>query len=180
MPASTRSPGDFTSAIARSRRGLELSAGNVAASNRINLYLDFFHLGLGELDEAAARFEARLATTKVSVERDQEALARVGLGDVLRARGDWEAARERYQIAAAALERGAQHWRCVAEQRLGRIDFEDGRLDGAAARFETMRGIAVAWHNPECEAEGARGWPTSPRLVAISKPPKPRRSASSN
>ena len=149
--------GDLTSAIARSRRGLELSAGNVAASNRINLYLGFFHLGLGELDEAAARFEARLATTKVSVQRDQEALARLGLGDVLRAQGDRGAARERYQIAASALERGAQHWRCIAEQRLGRMDLEDGRLDDAAARFETMRGIAVAWHNPECEAEARAG-----------------------
>ena len=149
--------GDLASAIARSRRGLELSSGNPAASNRINLFLGFFHLGLGELDAAAARFEARLATTKVVVQRDQEALARLGLGDVLRAQGDREAARERYQTAASALERGAQHWRCIAEQRLARMDLEDGRLDSAAARFETMRGIAIGWQNPECEAEARAG-----------------------
>ena len=92
------------------------------------------------------------------MQRDQEALARVGLGDVLRARGRSGKPRAKgTRTAAAALERGIQHWRCIPEQRLGRIDLEDGRLDDAAARFETMRGIAVAWHNPECEAEARAG-----------------------
>jgi CHAT domain-containing protein len=149
--------GDLDTAIARSRRGLQLAAGNVPALNRINTYLGFYHLGLGELDEAAASFEARLATMKVSVQRDQEALARLGLGDVLRARGDPAGARQRYEDAVSALEKGAQHWRCIAEQRLARMDLEDGRLDQAAARFDTMRAIADSWQNPECEAEARAG-----------------------
>lgn len=149
--------GDLATAIARSKRGLDLAAGNVSATNVLNMWLGFYHLAFGEHDAAAARFEARLATTKVSVQRDQEALTRLGLGDVLLARGDRVAARQRYETAALALEKGAQHWRCIAEQRMGRMDLEDGRFDQAAARFETMRGIAVAWQNPECEAEARAG-----------------------
>jgi CHAT domain-containing protein len=58
---------------------------------------------------------------------------------------------------AAALEKGAPRWRCIGEQRLGRMDLDDGRLDEAGARFETMLEIAVQRRNPPCEAEARAG-----------------------
>ncbi|MGH9328976.1 MAG: CHAT domain-containing protein, partial [Vicinamibacterales bacterium] len=59
--------------------------------------------------------------------------------------------------AASALEKGAQPFRCIAEQRLGRMDLEDGLLDAARARFATMLDIATRWQDPPCEAEGRAG-----------------------
>ena len=93
----------------------------------------------------------------VTVQRDQEAVTRLGLGDVMLARGDRQGARKRYESAAAALEKGAQQSRCIAEQRLARMDLEDGGLDQAHTRFETMLGIAVERHSPLCEAEARAG-----------------------
>jgi CHAT domain-containing protein len=149
--------GDVDAAIARNTHALKLAAGNAAATNVIMMWLGFNHLSRGELDEAETLFQTRLEAARRTVQRDQEALTRLGLADVKRARGDREGARTGYEAAALALERGAQHWRCVAEQRLGRMDFEDGQLDQAAARFTTMRDIAVARRLPECEAEARAG-----------------------
>ena len=91
------------------------------------------------------------------MQRDQEALARVGLADVQRARGDRNGARERYEAAAVLLEKGSQDWRCIVQQRLGRMDLEDGRLDQAVQRFETMAEIARRRQTPLCEAEARAG-----------------------
>src|SRR5262249_16285173 len=66
-------------------------------------------------------------------------------------------ARAGYEAAAQALERGAQHSRCIAEQRVGRMDLEDGQLDAAVRRFETIRSIALDRQLPECEAEARAG-----------------------
>ena len=148
--------GDLDSAVARSLRSLDLAKGDPASTGLITMWLGFLHIRRGELDEAAARFEARLAQPR-NVQRDQEAVTRLGLGDVMLARGDRQGARKRYESAAAALEKGAQQSRCIAEQRLARMDLEDGGLDQAHTRFETMLGIAVERHSPLCEAEARAG-----------------------
>jgi CHAT domain-containing protein/tetratricopeptide (TPR) repeat protein len=151
--------GDFEAAIVRNRLGLDLAlaSGNSPAVALITLWLGLNHLRRGELDEAASSFEARLGLAPKYVQREQETHARLGLGDVMLARGDREAARQRYEAVAAALERGAPRWRCIGEQRLGRMDLEDGRLDQARARFETMLEIARQRQNPPCEAEARAG-----------------------
>ena len=149
--------GDFDAAIAHDTRALELATDSAQATSLIQMWLGFNYLGRGELDNAEARFQARLDMARRYVQRDQEAFTRLGLADVKLARGDRQGARAGYEAAAQALERGAQLWRCIAEQRVGRMDLEDGYLDQAIGRFETMRGIAAAWHNPECEAEARAG-----------------------
>jgi tetratricopeptide (TPR) repeat protein len=100
--------GDLDAALTRCRRGVEVGKGNALPTSLITLWLGFLHLSRGELDEAASEFQARLDMTRFAVQRDQQALAHVGLGDVLLARGDRAGARQRYETAAAALERGAQ------------------------------------------------------------------------
>jgi CHAT domain-containing protein len=149
--------GDYDAAIAHDTRALELAADNDPAASLAMMWLGFTYLSRGELDAAATRFQARLDLARRYVQRDQEAFTRLGLADVKLARGDRAAARAGYEAAAQALERGAQLWRCIAEQRVGRMDLEDGQLDKAVGRFETMRRIAAAWHNPECEAEARAG-----------------------
>ncbi len=149
--------GDLDAAIARNRHAVDVTAGSSRAGALVTLWLGFNHLRRGELDAAAARFEARLALGRTHVQRDQEALAQVGLGDVSLARGDRAAARQRYETAASALVRGAQQFRCIAEQRLARLDLEDGRLDDAHTRFETLLDIAARRMDSTCEAEGRAG-----------------------
>ena len=149
--------GDFDAAIARETRALELASDSSQATNLIMMWLGFNYLSRGDLDNAEERFQARLEMARRYVQRDQEAFTRLGLADVKLARGDRDSARAGYETAAQALQRGAQLLRCIAEQRIGRMDLEDGHLDQAVAHFETMRNIAVAWHNPECEAEARAG-----------------------
>ena len=148
--------GDLDSAVARSLRSLDLAKGDTPSTGLITMWLGFLHIRRGEFDEAAARLEARLAQPR-NVQRDQEAVTRLGLGDVMLARGDRQGARKRYESAASALEKGAQQARCIAEQRLARMDLEDGGLDQAHTRFETMLAIAVERHSPLCEAEARAG-----------------------
>ena len=66
-------------------------------------------------------------------------------------------ARERYRRPPLLLEKGSQDWRCIVQQRLGRVDLEDGRLDQAVQRFETMAEIARRRQTPLCEAEARAG-----------------------
>jgi CHAT domain-containing protein len=149
--------GDLDAAVTRSRRGLQMAQGRVSATTLLTMWLGFAHLRRGDLDEAQSLFEARVAMMRTTVQRGQEALARVGLGDVLLARGDRAGARQRYEAAASVLERDEQHLRCIAEQRLGRLDLEDGRLGEAQARFDTILGIAQARHSPQCESAARAG-----------------------
>ena len=149
--------GDFDAAIARETRALELASDSSQATNLIIMWLGFNYLSRGDLDNAEERFEARLEMARRYVQRDQEAFTRLGLADVKLARGDRDSARAGYEAAAQALQRGAQLLRCIAEQRIGRMDLEDGHLDQAVVHFETMGNIAAAWHNPECEAEARAG-----------------------
>ena len=121
------------------------------------MWLGFNYLSRGDLDNAEERFQARLEMARLYVQRDQEAFTRLGLADVKLARGDRDSARAGYEAAAQALQRGAQLLRCIAEQRIGRMDLEDGHLDQAVVHFETMGNIAAAWRNPECEAEARAG-----------------------
>ncbi len=149
--------GDLEAAIARNRRVLDLNPGDRVFIALATLSLGFNHLARGELDEALSRFEARLAMSPTNVLQDSEALTRLGLGDVARARGDRAEARRRYEAAASALERGLQNYRCIAEQRVARLDLEEGRLDQARVRFDTMLQIANTIHRPACEAEARAG-----------------------
>lgn len=148
--------GDLDAAIARDRRALELAVNDRNVTSHIVVRLGFTHLRRGELDEAAARFEARLAMPRV-VQKEEEALSRLGLGDVSLARGDRARARQRYEDAASALRTSYQRFRCIAEQRVGSLDLEEGRLDQARVRFETMIEIAARIQHPPCEAEGRAG-----------------------
>ena len=148
--------GDLDSAVARSLRSLDLAKGDPPrpVSSRCGWASCIF--------AAASWTRRRLALKRgwrslVTVQRDQEAVTRLGLGDVMLARGDRQGARKRYESAAAALEKGAQQSRCIAEQRLARMELEDGGLDQAHTRFETMLGIAVERHSPLCEAEARAG-----------------------
>jgi tetratricopeptide (TPR) repeat protein len=149
--------GDFDAAIARETRALELASDSSQATNLIMMWLGFNYLSRGDLDNAEERFQARLEMARQYVQRDQEAFTRLGLADVKLARGDRDSARAGYEAAAQALQRGAQLLRCIAEQRIGRMDLEDGHLDQAVVHFETMGNIAAVWHNPECEAEARAG-----------------------
>ena len=149
--------GDFDAAIARSTRALDLAEGNASATNVLTMWLGFYHLSRGELDAAESFFETRLKAARRTVQRDQEAFTRLGLADVKLARGDREAARQGYEAAALALDRGLHYWRCFAQQRLARLDLQGGQLDQAAGRFETMRDIAVGRQQPGCEAEARAG-----------------------
>jgi CHAT domain-containing protein len=149
--------GDLDAAIARNRRALELASGDAAATSTIIRSLGFLHLRRGELQEAAARFDARLELARRYVQRDDEALTRVGLGDVSLARGDREQARRLYENAATALQKYSQQFRCVAVQRLGRMDLDDGRLAEARAHFQTMLDIAARFAYEPCEAQGRAG-----------------------
>ena len=152
--------GDLDAAVARSMSALELAKGDTATTSLITLWLGFLHIRRGELDEAASRFEERLAMSRFTVQRDREAEARLGLGDVLLARGDREGARERYEAAATALQGGIPQVRCRAEQRLGRIDLEDGHLDQARMRFEAMLQIAADRSAAHAKPRREPVWPT--------------------
>ena len=119
--------------------------------------LGFLHLRRGEHQEAARQFEARLAFGAKYVNRDTEALARVGLGDVRLARGDKTGALELYAAAAAALKNGAPYYRCIVLQRLGRRALDERRLDEAAAHFGAMLAGNQQVRHPPCEAEAQAG-----------------------
>ena len=149
--------GDLDAAIARNRRALPLASANLEATGLILMSLGFTHLQRGDLDEATSRFDARLAMSPTLVLKDHEAVTRLGLGDVSLARGNREDARQRYQAAASALERGNPRHRCVAEQRLGRLDLDEGHFEQSRVRFETMLEIATRINYSPCEAEARAG-----------------------
>ena len=149
--------GDLEAAIARNRRALDLARGDRQMTAAVTMWLGFNHLRRGELDEAASRFEARLGMSLTIVQQDSEALTRLGLADVARARGDREGARSRYEAEASALKSGLQNYRCIAKQRVGRMDLEDGQLTQARSRFEAMLEIAKEIQHPTCEAEARAG-----------------------
>ncbi len=144
--------GDFDAAITRARRGIELGKENLSVTSQLEIWLGYLHLRRAEFDEAEKWFEARLAL-RGYVYRDSEAMARIGLGDVARARGDRQEARARYQAAAKLLGNGNHPYRCHAEQRLGRLDLEEGEFDRARTHFDTMLDIATQRQNGPCEAE---------------------------
>ncbi len=149
--------GDYVAALVRYEEGLRASAGDRFASLSLTNALGFLHLRRGEHDAAASRFEARLAMAASYVQRDSEALARVGLGDVRLARGDREGAGQLYAAAAESLQRGMPGIRCIAIHRLGRHALAEHRLDDAAAHFAEMLAINQQLRNPPCEAEARAG-----------------------
>lgn len=146
--------GDLDAAIVRNREALALASGQRELTVVV-LRLAFNHLARGDLDEAASRFEERLTMARTAVQRDQEALARLGLADIARVRGDRNGARERYADVVAALERGVQKFRCIAMERIARMDLEDGRLADAERGFQGMLKIAAGYVH--CEAEAHAG-----------------------
>jgi CHAT domain-containing protein len=149
--------GDYEAALARYGQGLRASSGDRFAAPALMNALGFLHLRRGEHQEAALQFEARLAVAASYVQRDTEALARVGLGDVRLARGDREGARQLYAAAAETLRRGVPNLRCIAIQRLGRHALDDGRLDQAATYFAEMLTVNQQMGHPPCEAEAQAG-----------------------
>jgi CHAT domain-containing protein len=144
--------GDVDAAITRALRGVDLAKANPAVTSQLDNWLGFLYLRRADFDEAKKWFEARLAM-KAYVYRDSEAMARIGLGDVARARGDRQDARARYQAAASLLGNGNHPYRCHAERRLGGLDLEEGELDSARAHFDTMLDIATQRQYGPCEAE---------------------------
>jgi CHAT domain-containing protein len=149
--------GDLDAAISRNRRALDLSRGHKQMTAALTMWLGFNHLRRGGLDEAASLFEARLAMSPTIVQQDSEALTRLGLADVALARGDRSDARRRYEAIASALQAGLQNYRCIAVQRVGRMDLEESRLDQARGGFDAMLQIATAIRQPTCEAEARAG-----------------------
>ena len=149
--------GDYEAALARYEQGLHAGAGDRFAEPGLRNALGFLRLRRGEHEEAARQFEERLKLAAIFVQRDAEALARVGLGDVRLATGDRESARQMYAAAAETLRRGVPTLRCIAIQRLGRLALSESRLDEAAAHFAEMLAINRQMGNPPCEAEAQAG-----------------------
>jgi CHAT domain-containing protein len=149
--------GDYDAALARYEQGLRANPEDRGVTPALLNALGFLHLRRGEHQEAARQFEARLAIGAKYVNRDTEALARVGLGDVRLARGDKKGALELYAAAAEALKNGAPYYRCIALQRLGRRALDEGRLDEAAAHFAAMLAGNQQVRHPPCEAEAQAG-----------------------
>ena len=79
------------------------------------------------------------------------------------ARGDRDSARAGYETAAQALQRGAQLLRCIAEQRIGRMDLEDSRSRSGCRPLrddgQHCRGMA---HTPSARPKREPGWRTLP------------------
>ena len=149
--------GDYEAALARYEQGLRASPGDRFAAPALMNALGFLHLRRGEHQKSNRQFEARLAMAALYVQRDTEALARVGLGDVRLARGDRDGARQLYAAAAETLRRGVPNFRCIAIQRLGRLALDDGQVDEAAARFAEMLTVNEQMGHPLCEAEAQAG-----------------------
>jgi CHAT domain-containing protein/tetratricopeptide (TPR) repeat protein len=149
--------GDYDAALGRYEQGLRAAPADRFVTPNLRNALGFLRLRRGEHEEAARQFEARLAMSGQYVQRDTEALARVGLGDVRLARGDRDGARQMYVAAAEALRRGIPTLRCIAIQRLARQALNDGLLDEAFAQFSEMLAINQQMRNPPCEAEAQAG-----------------------
>jgi CHAT domain-containing protein len=144
--------GDVDAASTRALRGVDLAKANPSVTSQLEIWLGFLYLRRAEFDEAKKWFEARLAM-KTYVYRDSEAMARIGLGDVARARGDRQDARARYQAATSLLGNSNHPYRCHAERRLGGLDLEEGDLESARAHFDVMLDIATQRQYGPCEAE---------------------------
>ena len=92
------------------------------------------------------------------MQRDGEALARIGLGDTVLARGDRAAARFAYDAADAVLVKtGFVEFRCIVTARLGRLDLLEDAGDRAAERFRQVIATAAEIQSPACEAQGRGG-----------------------
>lgn len=149
--------GDDDAARVRFERVLQLNPGGRYNQSTLPIELGFLHLRRGEYEQAAARFSERLAGAATNVQREREAMARVGLGDVHLARGDRSGARALYEQANAALARGNTRYRCVALDRLGQLDVQDDRIDQAADAFAQMLGLATRMASSPCESQGRAG-----------------------
>lgn len=148
--------GDFDAARSRFEHALRLGAPNRAVPELTLLQLGLLHLQRGEYDEAERRLNEHLAMRRTSIQREQEALARLGLGDVHMARGQRDKAAELYVAARDLLARGQSATNCVAEERVGRLDLDGGRLEDASGRFARMIDIGKRTGHLPCIAQ-ARG-----------------------
>lgn len=146
--------GDFDAAHTRYQQALATGSPDRTIPLLVTLHLGWLHLQQGHYDEAEKRLRQRLELAAVVIQREQEAFARIGLGDVQMARGDRAGAAALYTAAREELAR-TRSWRaCIAEERLGRLDLQDGRLDEAAMRFEQMLIIGERNQYLPCIAQG--------------------------
>lgn len=148
--------GHLEAAQARYEQALALKPADSHILATTLLDLGLLHLRRGDYGEAERRLQSRLEMSSM-VQREQEAVARIGLGDVHMARGNRARARELYAQADAALASNVRTQRCIADERLGRVALTEDRADEAIARFNNMIAIAARVGHPPCEAEGRAG-----------------------
>lgn len=149
--------GDDSAARTRYERALRLSGNDQVVLAMTPIDLGFLYLRQGEYALAEDSFKQRLQHGGRLVQREQEARARVGLGDVQRARGDRDGARVLYDTATATLVKSTTSYRCIGEERLGRLDLDDGRLDDAERHFAAMRDVVSDSAVAQCEAPARAG-----------------------
>ncbi len=149
--------GDMVAALQQQQRALAL-VGDGRIRRQLLMPLGFYHLSLGELDAADETLEEGLALATRLVQREWDALMRIGLGDVAAKRGDRVKARAQYDEARTILVKsGFPVYRCTLETRAGRLSLDDGDVDTARARFDEALSLAVKLGIAPCEAESRTG-----------------------
>lgn len=149
--------GDQAAAMQQQERALQL-VGESRIRRHFLMPLGFYQLQQGDLDAAERTLTEGLALATRFVQREWDALMRIGLGDIRIARGDRAGARSHYDEARANLSKtGSLVYRCTLESRAGRLELNDGHLEAARARFDEALAIATRLGAAPCEAESRSG-----------------------
>ncbi len=150
--------GDLDTAGRHYERALALAEGVPPILWQVQLFLGNNRLKRGDIDGAQRAFEARLAPALRGFQRDDEAAARIGLGDARLALGDLAGAREFYKAAQKTLTPlGFPEYLCAIEERLGRLALLEGRNDLAEAQFQRALAISKELTLASCEVQGHAG-----------------------
>jgi CHAT domain-containing protein/tetratricopeptide (TPR) repeat protein len=149
--------GDRAAAMQQQERALQL-VGEDRIRRQFLMPLGFYQLQQGDLDAAERTFTEGLALATRFVQREWDALMRIGLGDIKIGRGDRAGARSHYDEARTnLLKTGFLVYRCTLETRAGRLELSDGHLDAGRARFDEALAIATRLGDGPCEAESRSG-----------------------